>query len=63
MVRDLNYGARFNGKGWNQFNRENAMKILNVLATNINECEKARCGMLDVGMPDFIQYAHARKSK
>jgi len=62
MIRDLNYGARFNGKLWSQFNRENAIKIMNVLANNINECEKVRCGMVNYGMPDFIQFAHARKS-
>ena len=42
--------------------RENAIKIMDVMAKNINECEKVRCGMVSYGAPDFIQYAHARKS-
>lgn len=62
MIRDLNYGARFTGKGWGPFKRENAIKIMDVMAKNINECEKVRCGMVSYGAPDFIQYAHARKS-
>tara|TARA_Y100000310_G_C20497256_1_gene722175 strand:- start:173 stop:961 length:789 start_codon:yes stop_codon:yes gene_type:complete len=62
MIRDLNYGAKFNGKLWTPFNRENAIRTMNILAKNINDCERARCGMVDYGVPDFVQYAHARKS-
>jgi hypothetical protein len=62
MIRDLNYGAKFNGKLWAPFNRENAIRTMNIWAKNINDCERARCGMVDYGIPDFVQYAHARKS-
>tara|TARA_Y100001963_G_scaffold159549_1_gene263707 strand:+ start:6168 stop:7832 length:1665 start_codon:yes stop_codon:yes gene_type:complete len=62
MIRDLNYGARFTGKSWVPFSRENVLKTMKILANNINECEKVRCGLTSYGAPDFIQYAHARKS-
>ena len=61
-LRDLNYGARFTGKSWVPFSRENVLKTMKILANNINECEKVRCGLTSYGAPDFIQYAHARKS-
>ena len=59
-IKDLNYGARFDGKGWKKFDREDFVKIMNVIAQNINHCEQARCGMIQLDTPDYIQYANSR---
>ena len=62
-VKDLNHKARFDGRGWKHFDREKLVNILKVHCQNINNCEAARCGQMQMEFPDYIQFAHARRSQ
>ena len=62
-IKDLNHKARFDGRGWKPFDREKLMDILKVLCQNINNCESARCGQIEMEAPDYIQFAQARRDR
>jgi glycosyltransferase involved in cell wall biosynthesis len=59
-LKNIMDGARFEGKKWNPYSRKTLEKTLKMMASNINQCEAARCGLVDIGMPDFIRYANRR---
>ena len=62
-IKDLNHKARFDGRGWKHFDREKFVNILKVHCQNINNCESARCGQIQMEFPDYIQFAHARRNQ
>jgi glycosyltransferase involved in cell wall biosynthesis len=59
-LRDLSVGASLAGKQWKKWGREDVIKSLCVTADNINNCEAARTGKMQLDMTDYIHFAHTR---
>ena len=59
-TKNINDGARFENKKWRPYSREELVGILKTMANNINQCEAARTGRLNLPQQDFIKYARNR---
>lgn len=59
MLRDLNYGLKM-GANMVTSQEDMAKTLINAAKVNM-ECEAARCGLIDLAKPDFIEYAHLKE--
>lgn len=59
MVRALNYEVVVQNDNA-PYARQHAVEKIQSMITSHNQCEQARCGMLDLPPEDYIEYAHRR---
>ena len=58
--KNIHQGSRFENKKWRPYSREELIGTLKTMANNINQCEAARTGRLQLPQQDFIKYARSR---
>ena len=59
-MKNINDGAKFENKKWRTYTREELTNVLTTMAKNINQCEAARVGAMNLPQQDFIKYARDR---
>lgn len=58
--KHIHQGSRFENKKWRPYSRDELVGVLKTMANNINQCEAARTGRIQLPQQDFIKYARSR---
>lgn len=61
MLRDLNHGVTVNGKRLQQLKREDLFDHVIKQIKQFNECEQARCGLVELVEDDYLEYARMKE--
>lgn len=63
ITRDLNYGVALTGDKVENISREKIYGVFQQILRNRNHVESVRCGLDEMGNPDYIMFANARASR
>ena len=63
LLNDLNYGITISASTsqWENFNQKQVIKYLSDTVNARNQMEAARCGLIQMGTPDYIQFANRER--